>query len=60
MIAICLDIVNANTIKRPVGTIAVIGGGAAGYFSAIQCANILENNENRYTTITFINNIEQY
>lgn len=49
MIIICVDIVYANSVKK-INTIAVIGGGAAGYFSAIQCANIIENNENRYTT----------
>jgi len=46
---ICVDIVYANSVKK-IKTIAVIGGGAAGYFSAIQCANIIESNENRYTT----------
>ena len=50
MIIIYVDIVYANSVKK-INTIAVIGGGAAGYFSAIQCANIIENNENRYTTI---------
>ena len=46
IIIICVDIVYANSVKK-INTIAVIGGGAAGYFSAIQCANIIENNENR-------------
>ena len=53
MIIICVDIVYAFSLKmssiKKVNTIAVIGGGAAGYFSAIQCANIIENNENRYS-----------
>jgi predicted flavoprotein YhiN len=44
-------ITTTKTTKR---IIVVIGGGAAGYFSAIQCANVIEKSDSRYKSLLYI------
>ena len=44
LIVVILILMSVNSLKR----VVVIGGGAAGYFSAIECATVLSSRKDKY------------